>query len=332
MEKAYYFYDTDPTGHEAYDIAGEDFAELIETCCRYCETVSFRIWEQEVKVAEKLEPYRIPKPEAITYTYRETRRDRSFFGEPDVYPDIRYYRVCPELCALLPQIADHLFQWIDGWGYHHPEDPVFYRSDGSVFFSLVIHAGKCTLTSREGEDVSRVVSKGHWLTEGAQRYYFYDTDPTGHEAYDIAGEDFAELIETCCRYCETLSLRFQKPELRVLWGPALEPYRIPRPEAITYIQGHYYHDLPQQDRETCYYRVCPELCALLPQIADHLFQWIDGWGYHHPEDPVFYRSDGSLFFSSVIHEGECILTPREGEDVSRIVSKEHWLTEGFQKY
>lgn len=165
MEKTYYFYDTDPTGHAEYDIAGRDFAELIEVCCRYCETLSFLVWGAEGKAAEKLEPYRIPKPDAITYAHRETYRVGSLDGRSNVYPETRYYRVCPELCAVLPQIADHIFQWLDGWGYHNPEDPVFYRSDGSVFFSSVIHDGKCILTPRGGEDVSRVISKGHWLTE-----------------------------------------------------------------------------------------------------------------------------------------------------------------------
>lgn len=144
MEKTYYFYDTDPTGCADYDIAKEDFVELIELCCRYCNTLSFLIWEADVKVAEKLEPYRNLKPEAITYSYGEIC-GVSLLEKTRVHPEARYYRVCPELCALLPKIADHIFQWLNKWGYYNnPEDPVFYRSDGSVFFSSTIHEGECT--------------------------------------------------------------------------------------------------------------------------------------------------------------------------------------------
>ena len=158
---AYYFYDTDPCGYgfEEYDIAGEDFKELIETCCRYCETLSLLILEEKAKVAEKrLEPYRIPKPEAITCD------PYAHYGWGEL-TGVRYYRTCPELCALLPQIADHIFRWRSGWRCHNPEDPVFYRSDGSMFFFSIIHDGECMLMPREGEDVSHVVSKEHWLTE-----------------------------------------------------------------------------------------------------------------------------------------------------------------------
>ena len=40
---------------------------------------------------------------------------------------------------------------------------------------------------------------------------------------------------------------------------------------------------------------------------------------------VYLSSDGSVFFSSVIHEGECTLHVRDDEDVSEIINNPLWL-------
>ena len=43
-----------------------------------------------------------------------------------------------------------------------------------------------------------------------------------------------------------------------------------------------------------------------------------------PEDPLFLRKDGSIFFESTIHEGECFLYP-QGEDISKVLVFGNWL-------
>lgn len=48
-------------------------------------------------------------------------------------------------------------------------------------------------------------------------------------------------------------------------------------------------------------------------------------GFKNPEDPVFYRDDGSVFFSSIIHDGKCFLFPTDSENISDIVSSDHWV-------
>ena len=47
-------------------------------------------------------------------------------------------------------------------------------------------------------------------------------------------------------------------------------------------------------------------------------------GFNNPENPVFYRENGSIFFSSLIHEGEITLTVNDGEDVSKITMINGW--------
>lgn len=155
-------------------------------------------------------------------------------------------------------------------------------------------------------------------------YKFFDTDCTGREEYDISGEEYKELITTCCKYCEIMSLRFLSPQTSFI--NELDQFVTSEIKNITFIYEHYYRNIkPENQPDVKYYRVCPELCELLLKIADSIFKWIYGWGYTNPEDPVFYRADGSVFFSSVIHDGECALTPRSTEDVSNIISKDHWI-------
>lgn len=148
---------------------------------------------------------------------------------------------------------------------------------------------------------------------------------TGERAgYDISGNDLIELLDTCCQYCTTLSLRITGSE--IIYAEGLEKFRIPKDDKITFVYEQYYPGMAAEEQpHVRYYRLCPELCDLLYKMADSIFEWINGFGFNNPEDPVFYRADGSLFFYSEIHEGECLLFPREGENVSRILSKEHWV-------
>ena len=152
--REYKFLDTDPMGFgwEEYDIVGEDHAELIRTCCKYSKTVSFAIGIDKWSLIEKLEAYRIPKDNNITFISPVSWRN----GIPD---EIRYYRVCPELCELLIQYVDNIWDWL----FANPEDPIFYRADGSVFFKSRIHDGWCILTPRDDENVDHIVKKAHWL-------------------------------------------------------------------------------------------------------------------------------------------------------------------------
>lgn len=157
-------------------------------------------------------------------------------------------------------------------------------------------------------------------------YVFQDTDPTGKEEYDISGEAFRALLHVCCRYSRILTLRFPQP---IPAADALEPYRIPYTDRLP-IDIVYAHDGAMSLGEVRFYRVCPEIIAILPTIADSIFKWLCGWGYTNPEDPVFYRSDGSMFFWSCVHDGICMLAPRENEDVSALLADPLWRVCGME--
>ena len=149
-------------------------------------------------------------------------------------------------------------------------------------------------------------------------YRFCDTDITGFAEYDITGSEYEALIDKCFAYCTSFSFYVRSAE--VLVPVELEPYRLPLTPSV---KAHYqrYGDIGQ----VYHYRLSQRNRRYIHSIADSIFKWIDGWGYHNPEDPVFYRADGSVFLSSRIHEGCISLFPLDGEEVSEIVMNPPWF-------
>ncbi len=154
-------------------------------------------------------------------------------------------------------------------------------------------------------------------------FMFYDTDITGWEEYDITGDDYRELMSTCCKYGKTMAFTIMAPD-GISYVNELEKFAVDKEANIKEVSIRYGYPGQKFQPYVRYYRVCPELCELLTSMTDSIFKLLFGGGQTNPEDPTFYRADGSVFFSSVIHEGEITLYPREDEDVSNIVSKPHW--------
>ncbi len=166
----YVFYYTDETEESELDIEGDDFRRLLDICFSHCTVMSFlknTYNNQDDEYFERLAPYRIPTPQNISCQPVEACPPADF----------RFYRLCPELKEVILSIFDHLFRWLEGWGYHHPADPIFYREDGSMFFWSCIHEGSCALLPREGEDVTSVLKHGAWYDvtdRGVSSFFYYD--------------------------------------------------------------------------------------------------------------------------------------------------------------
>jgi hypothetical protein len=155
MKKVYEYYDTDIDGNEEYDIADEQYKNLISICGNYCTTLSLVITNHNSNLLNEISKYEIPKSEKITFQY-------THYKNTDIV--VKYYRVCEKLIDCILSNTNSIFCWINGWGYSNPEDPTFYREDGSVFFSSTIHDGICRLIVDESqEDVSNVISNHHWI-------------------------------------------------------------------------------------------------------------------------------------------------------------------------
>ena len=156
------------------------------------------------------------------------------------------------------------------------------------------------------------------------KYIFQDTDLTGECEYDITADGYFDLLSICFRYCSSISFRVAKSIASDPLLKKLAPFRIPIERYVFDAYSHYDH-LNDCVYEIHHYRLCPESREIISCVAQSIFSWIFGWGYKNPEDPVFYRKDGSSLFSSVIHEGICALSTREDEDVSNIVSQPNWI-------
>ena len=137
------------------EIANNEYAELIEACCKHSSVLSFINMHDLVFLFEKIEPYRITVDDSIF----DHSCDYFIPGKRPPYK--MFFRVCPEIREFLLQNAKSVFDWEE----NRPADPTFYRADGSVFFYCKTHDDKCVLFARDNEDVSNIVSKEGWVLE-----------------------------------------------------------------------------------------------------------------------------------------------------------------------
>lgn len=105
MGRKYTFYDTDITGKAEYNISGQEYESLIETCCRYSEFFSLRFSQNSTNGIEKLNAFRIniDSKEIKTKTYSSSL---------DSEDAIRYYAVCEKSKQLLLEISDNIMGFI----------------------------------------------------------------------------------------------------------------------------------------------------------------------------------------------------------------------------
>ena len=154
-------------------------------------------------------------------------------------------------------------------------------------------------------------------------YYFYDTDETGTAEYDLSGDAYRELLELCGKYCAVVSFLDRTHSKR--WE-AIEAYRIPIPDYVSAVYRRHYAPDDEAQIVQCF-RVCDAVLRLLSDHSDSAFDWKCG-----VEDLAFFREDGTTFFTCITHEGECILTPRDFEDVEGLVSNGQWTTNRWKVY
>lgn len=158
----YKFFDTDITGQAEYDIAGVQYQNLLQSCFRYCATVAVIVSLTCTEGIRSWEPYRIPVTPSVRGVYAHYGLPMDGTTARTDFYEIRHYALTPQMKRELLNHATSLFQWTCAWGYHNPDDLSFYRPDGSVFFSSLVHEGECTLYLRENEDLSDVISQGNW--------------------------------------------------------------------------------------------------------------------------------------------------------------------------
>lgn len=133
-----------------FPLSRTQYVQLLNCCFRYSSFVSFRHLNSEHPVASHLAKWEV-KPDNIEFDISDDPSKRSI------------YAACEELHQVMLTWCDDLFS-LDAYGEPPlPEDPMFFREDGSVFFSSIIHEGECSLYPRTDESIEDILSWRHWL-------------------------------------------------------------------------------------------------------------------------------------------------------------------------
>lgn len=161
-----------------------------------------------------------------------------------------------------------------------------------------------------------------------ERYEFYafsDHSDDPYEEYTIKDGELVSLFELCAKYSKIVALSFLSGDEKLL--ARLSAYAVDESETGIFqkqrrVVGEIYVDRTQLTEK--YFHVGPGLLQTLLGISEYDLFNLAHFGNSKPENPAFYRADGSIFFDSVIHEGKCYLFPRAGEDLSAVVSYPGW--------
>ena len=160
-------------------------------------------------------------------------------------------------------------------------------------------------------------------SENTVKYRFCDTDETGWDEYDIEGENYHILIDVCSRYCTSVSFDIYPQYENAEYLLQIQKYLIKRDNTYRKVTSKIGSCVTGSDKR--YYTVCTEMCDLLKKEKS-IFSWFweEEKQLFHFENLTFYRDDGTVFFESITHEGECYLYAKETEDISQIVSNKLW--------
>lgn len=147
-------------------------------------------------------------------------------------------------------------------------------------------------------------------------YYFLDYDPKTYMEFDISGVEYKKLIDECFKYCDHFTLLFKNKNAPY----TIEPYKIEvrKPDDICgFYTSEYF--------ERRFFKCTDETKLFMLNLTKNLFDLVnDDMEKYIPEDPIFYRKDGTAFFWSMTHEGVCVLSATGTEDISSVISAKGW--------
>lgn len=151
-------------------------------------------------------------------------------------------------------------------------------------------------------------------------YVFYDHDERGNEI-PLSENSFLLLMDICFKYAEMFDMYFSSKTYQMF--PELEKFQIKEIKTTRNLSAEemmYYPYLYKR-----YFECNESSKKALLNISKNLWSFLDAWGYENPENLEFVRSDGSCFFSAIIHEGEARFFPRPGEEISDFLDQVHWF-------
>ena len=148
--KQYTFFSRDYFSNSGnFSIAGDHFVVLMNYCFQYSSYLSFRTSQPDNRIIHELKKCQIESSEIGCEL--ENKHDRIFCNtSKEVYNTLM-------LCSSI-LLEDGYFRPA---GY--PEDIIFYRQDGSIFFEAINHEGEYSLFVSSEENVDAILKFGHWL-------------------------------------------------------------------------------------------------------------------------------------------------------------------------
>lgn len=161
----YSFYDTDKYGDEEYNIEGDDYFNLIKTCFKYSESVTFKVFKSNNNVdiiPSWMEQYRLEENLITSKSNKPDRNLKKKYKSLAPIAETHHFILSDPVCEWMLSITDNIWGWSNFSNPPTPEDPQFFRADSSLFFSSISHDGECTFYPRAYEDISAIVSKKHW--------------------------------------------------------------------------------------------------------------------------------------------------------------------------
>lgn len=149
-----------------------------------------------------------------------------------------------------------------------------------------------------------------------KQYTFFDRDYFNNcGEFSITGEHYRILLQKCFEFGTYLSVVVYNQTSPLILE--LEKWRV---DDILFSNM----PLTQSHYRRLYYANM-YVYGLLSQNMISMFEERCLPGQCDFEDLVFLRKDGSVFFESIFHEGECSIYPKDDEDVSEILSFKHWI-------
>lgn len=157
-------------------------------------------------------------------------------------------------------------------------------------------------------------------------YYFDDCDPHNEDiTLDIRDEAFRDLINSSMHYCTSFSIDLHDSyHIKDAIINRLKDFEINDQKIIQKVLEHKDNHLvpPEQGFMRHYYWLNSKTNQLIFQLQDSLFDWNLYSKYKMPENITLYRSDNTVFFTSITHEGFAYLYLRENEDMSQIIDNQ----------
>ncbi len=147
------------------------------------------------------------------------------------------------------------------------------------------------------------------------KYTFFTRDYFSNSGnFDFTKEQYRILINACFECCRYFSVLIYD---QTAYQDCLREWLVPASKFLTHNESH-----PESRK---YFYANNATREFFLENADSIFDFYYSQDHRFPEDPVFYRDDTSVFFDSVVHEGECSIMPTNDESVDEILSFGHWL-------